>query len=199
MANYIRYLSDNPHAEYFLTLVTNRRRPFFDSPVIRSVVVDMLQRSADDAKGDLIAWVVLPDHIHILIRQGNHSFSRWIQTAKRRITFLLRENKAGFGEPGLQKRISAGDGKSGIRNRISAGFGEPGLLWQPRFWEHKIRDEADRIAAVEYIHFNPVRHGYVSNPVEWASSSFGRYIKEGIYPSDWSFEDESKVEHRFGE
>ncbi len=58
-------------------------------------------------------------------------------------------------------------------------------VWQRRFWEHQIRDEHDFARHVEYIHYNPVKHGLVKSPRDWAYSSFHRYVKQGIYKSDW--------------
>jgi hypothetical protein len=60
-----------------------------------------------------------------------------------------------------------------------------GAVWQRRFWEHQIRDQEDFNAHVEYIHFNPVKHGLAKAPIEWTYSSFGRYVKDGIYERDW--------------
>jgi len=58
-------------------------------------------------------------------------------------------------------------------------------VWQRRFWEHQIRDQEDFNAHVEYIHYNPVKHGLAKTPIEWAYSSFGRYVRDGIYDRDW--------------
>ena len=59
-------------------------------------------------------------------------------------------------------------------------------IWQRRYWEHLIRDEEDFQRHVDYIHFNPVKHGYVSSPVEWPHSSIHRAIREGVVPPDWA-------------
>jgi putative transposase len=58
-------------------------------------------------------------------------------------------------------------------------------IWQRRFWEHQIRDEYDFERHVDYVHINPVRHGHVEHASLWPYSSFGRYVREGIYPADW--------------
>jgi putative transposase len=60
---------------------------------------------------------------------------------------------------------------------------------QRRFWEHQIRDDLDFKSHVEYIHFNPVKHGLTSSPLKWRYSSFHRYVKEGKYHSDWGVKD----------
>jgi putative transposase len=63
--------------------------------------------------------------------------------------------------------------------------GERGI-WQRRFWEHTIRDEADCAAHVDYIHYNPVKHGYAKHPADWAHSSIHRFIADGRLTADWA-------------
>lgn len=62
------------------------------------------------------------------------------------------------------------------------------LLWQRRFWEHTIRDEQDLAAHLDYIHYNPVKHGWCSAPAQWPYSSFHRFVREARYPLDWAAE-----------
>ena len=59
-------------------------------------------------------------------------------------------------------------------------------LWQRRFWEHTIRDEDDFARHVDYIHFNPVKHGLVSRVRDWPYSSFHLYVRRGLLPEDWA-------------
>ena len=63
--------------------------------------------------------------------------------------------------------------------------GERGI-WQRRYWEHCIRDEQDYQHHVDYIHINPVKHGWVQRASEWHYSSIHQYIKRGIYPENWA-------------
>ena len=72
-----------------------------------------------------------------------------------------------------------------IKTWVTQRHGAPHPLWQPRYWEHLIRDDTDYRQHVEYIHYNPVKHGCVSRPSQWPYSSFRRYVKEGLYPEDW--------------
>jgi len=60
-----------------------------------------------------------------------------------------------------------------------------GTIWQRRFWEHMIRDEADFRVHCDYIHFNPVKHGLVTRPVDWPYSTFHRFVQAGLYPESW--------------
>lgn len=76
--------------------------------------------------------------------------------------------------------------------------GERGI-WQRRYWEHLIRDENDFERHVDYIHYNPVKHGYVRQASEWSYSSVHRYIKDGIISNDWGGNVDSLDEGSYGE
>ena len=58
-------------------------------------------------------------------------------------------------------------------------------IWQRRFWEHRLRSERDFNHHIDYIHYNPVKHGLVVRPVDWEYSSIHQYIQRGIFTSDW--------------
>ena len=58
-------------------------------------------------------------------------------------------------------------------------------VWQHRCWEHLLRDEEDYRRHVEYIDYNPVKHGYARGPIDWRYSSFQHYVAAGTYPADW--------------
>ena len=60
-----------------------------------------------------------------------------------------------------------------------------GEIWQGRFWEHQIRNEADFSKHIEYIHYNPVKHGLAKSPIEWEHSSFSEFVEKDIYQPDW--------------
>jgi putative transposase len=116
------------------------------------------------------AVVILPDHLHCIwtLPAGDADFStRWrlIKTA-------------------FARSIPNGERLSTRRERT----GERGI-WQRRFWEHAIRDDTDCARHVDYIHFNPVKHGHVGRAVDWPYSSLHRYVREGIYPPDWAADD----------
>ena len=65
-------------------------------------------------------------------------------------------------------------------------------VWQRHFWEHTIRDERDFESHVAYIHFNPVKHGYVERAADWPHSSIHRFIRDGLIPLDWATEGSSE-------
>lgn len=109
-------------------------------------------------------WVVLPDHMHCIwtLPVGDDDFTtRW-----RAIKALFSR-----GLPHHERR-------SQVR-------GERGI-WQRRFWEHALRDERDYAAHLDYLHFNPVKHGHVHRVRDWPYSTFLRLVEKGLYPADWA-------------
>lgn len=71
-------------------------------------------------------------------------------------------------------------------------------IWQRRYWEHAIRGDRDFERHVDYIHYNPVKHGLVSRVSDWPHSSFHRYVDRGILAADWGG-DVTNIEGAFGE
>jgi len=71
-------------------------------------------------------------------------------------------------------------------------------IWQRRFWEHLIRDEKDFERHCDYIHYNPVKHGYVTAPKDWPFSTFHRFVKRGVYDEDWGARGEVKIDETLG-
>ena len=73
------------------------------------------------------------------------------------------------------------------------------MIWQKRFWEHVIRDEDDFKKHVEYVHYNPVKHGLANRVQDWPYSSFHEYVKKGVYPSNWGTGIDFSDSEQFGE
>jgi putative transposase len=164
MPNYRRYRI--PGGTCFFTVNLLQRRPndllVRHVELLRAVVREVRSRWPFHIDG----WVVLPDHLHCIwtLPDGDTDFTtRW------------RLIKAGFA-----RQLAAVEGRS----RVRRGRGERGI-WQRRFWEHAIRDERDFAAHMDYLHFNPVKHGYVGRVADWPYSSFGRCVTQGIYPVNW--------------
>jgi putative transposase len=112
--------------------------------------------------------VVLPDHLHCIwtMPPDDADFATRWRLIKTRFTKDC--------DPALRGVANA----SQTRRREQA-------VWQHRYWEHQIRDEEDFARHVEYIHFNPVKHGLASSPLEWPYSSFRRFVDAGVYTVDW--------------
>jgi len=128
----------------------------------------------------LDAFVVLPDHLHAMwtLPTGDNDFSkRWM---------LI---KAGFSRQ-LPKIENINN------SRIKKG--ERGI-WQRRYWEHLIRDDCDYERHVNYIHYNPVKHGHVNQAIDWPYSTIHVYVQKGIVGSDWGWVNSSDQDSGFGE
>lgn len=94
------------------------------------------------------------------------------------------------------KRLGASGSLDAQASALRGGKGERSL-WQRRYWEHQVRDDDDFARHVDYIHFNPVRHGLVQRAADWPHSSFHRYVRQGRLPADWGVAEE--VVGPFGE
>ena len=118
------------------------------------------------------AWVVMPDHLHAVwtLPEGDANFSvRWGAIKAR---FSMGVRRAGFTPPDRLPQVQTGE-FAGVNPGLRSDKG--GLaVWQRRFWEHCIRDAEDFAAHVDYCHWNPVKHGYVARPEDWAWSSVHR-------------------------
>ena len=71
------------------------------------------------------------------------------------------------------------------RSSVTAARGKRGI-WQHRFWEHAVRNDTDYRQHMDYLHFNPVKHGQVSRVGDWPYSTFHRWVRSGVYPLDWA-------------
>jgi putative transposase len=142
---------------YFFTITLRNRRS--DLLVRR---IDALfaawRRARRRVPHRLVAFVVMPDHLHAVVTMidGRDDYSRLIQDIKK----------------GFTRRVCHG------RKTDSP--------WQARFWEHTIRDQRDLHNHIDYIHINPVKHGYVARVIDWPHSSFHRFVRVGILPADWA-------------
>jgi len=85
---------------------------------------------------------------------------------------------------GVTRRVGARLQRADLMNESKSAHRES-TLWQRRFWEHQIRDNRDLQAHVHYIHFNPVKHGYVARAIDWPYSSVHRSIRDGVITDDW--------------
>jgi len=154
----------------FFTVVTYKRRPLFQE----DNASECLRRCFDVTRSKYPfiqdAICVLPDHIHTIwtLPEDDNNYSlRWASI------------KSGF------TRAYGKEHDDGYINRSRKDRRERGF-WQRRFWEHVIRDEEDLTRHLEYIHYNPVKHGLANAPAEWKWSSFHEYVKNGYYLMNWN-------------
>jgi putative transposase len=115
------------------------------------------------------AWVIMPDHLHVMLNSGQP-----------RISDLVHRFKTKYS---MRYRLNYGDGR----------------VWQNRFWDHIIRDQNDMNRHLDYVHYNPVKHGHVHSAMTWEHSSFRQFVQDGFYGEDWGQVDSPKFEGEFGE
>jgi putative transposase len=155
-----------PGGTYFFTHVLRQRH--HSDLLVR--YIDQLRAAVRTVRAEhpfrIHGWVVLPDHLHCVIElpDGDADFDlRW-----RLIKLIFSRDL-----PLQEKRFALN------HTRRERG------VWQRRYWEHLIRDEADLRANLDYLHFNPVKHGLVERVVDWPYSTFHREVRSGVYPADW--------------
>jgi putative transposase len=166
-----------PGGTYFFTLVlANRHSDLLvrEMTALRAAVT----RTRLLYPFQIDAWVVLPEHMHAVwtLPEGDTGYSlRWTL---------------------IKRWFSAAIPKAESRSESRAAKGERGI-WQRRFWEHTVRDPDEFTRHVDYVHFNPVKHGLVAQAIDWPHSSFRRAVARGHYPADWARTDDDIG--RFGE
>ena len=172
MPNYVRaYL---PGGSFFFTVVTHQRRCVFSDDATADVLRNVVQEVRQRLPLTVDAWVVLPNHIHAVwtLPEGDADFSKRWGLIKAKFT----------------KRV------------VAAGLIQANVpIWQPRLWEHRIRDERDFAAHIGYVYINPVRHGLVANVADWPWSSFHRDVQRGLYPANWGSEINVDHSRQYGE
>lgn len=167
MPNYHRAF--RPGGTFFFTLVAFRRREIFRD----SSRVELLRSAARQVLRErpyqFVASVVLPDHMHFIwtLPDGDSDFSRRLGRFKALFT----------------RSIDLGEQTSTVASRAKHREQD---VWQRRFWEHTIRDERDFERHLDYVHYNPVKHGYVTCPHLWPYSSFHEWVKKGVYLPTWN-------------
>lgn len=153
---------------FFFTVVSYRRRPILCDTLIRTALRDAIRAVRVTRPFTIDGWVLLPDHLHCIwtLPPDDTDFSqRWSQI-KRRVSYAC-------------------NGRYRVRGSVANIERGESTIWQKRFWEHRIRNEIDMQRHMDYLHFNPVKHGHVMHASAWPYSTFGRYVDSGMYGRDW--------------
>ncbi|MEI8362605.1 MAG: transposase [Betaproteobacteria bacterium] len=170
-------------ATYFFTLVTYRRRAFLCNQDVLKALRDAIDKTRAQYPFTIDAWVILPDHMHAIwtLPPDDADFANRWRLIKRYVTLACGVT---LYQPNLMTA-------SKTKHREST-------LWQRRYWEHLIRDDDDYAKHMDYVHFNPVKHGLVNRVLDWPHSSFHRHARNGIYAQDWGLS-ATEIEENFGE
>ena len=168
MPNYRRWRREG--GCFFLTVVTCGREPLFRGAQARTLLREAMDAVCRERPWKTEATVVLPEHWHALWRlpEGDTDYSTRVRRVKKLFT------RTWLAAGGRERPVTASQRR--LRRRG---------IWQARFWEHTIRDAADFKMHLDYVHMNPVRHGLVARPGDWAFSSFRRWVAMGEYEADW--------------
>jgi len=145
---------------YFFTVVTHGRKHLLTNKDAVERLRLALKQVMLKRPFKIDAIAVMPDHLHCIwtLPGKDHDFStRWM---------IIKR----FFSVGIAAECNAQREKA---------------VWQPRFWEHLIRDDEDWRRHMDYIHYNPVKHGYVQRPIEWEHSSFKKAVEQGLYENNW--------------
>jgi putative transposase len=151
MSNLRRY--DSCGKPYFITSVTHNRLPILSGN--ETTLLQSINDSQPRYSCTSIAWIILPDHFHLIIDINESDISQIMHYIKQ--SFSIK-----------------------YRNQIDMSAGR---FWQYRFWDHIIRNQKDFNRHVDYIHFNPIKHGLTKRPFEYQFSSIHQF--GDLYQSDW--------------
>jgi putative transposase len=163
--NYRRYYI--PDATVFIVGVTKDRTLYFSNEENIELFHTMLRRTSAEYPFELPALVILPDHFHLTMKPINCTFSEVMLSFKKRFTDNFKK-----------------------RNGIMTNFN----FWQGRFWDHVIRNDKDFKIHLDYIHYNPVKHGYVTKPETWRHSTYLEWVEKGAYEIGWGHKEIEDLE-----
>jgi len=205
MSNIRRY--DALNRPIFMTAVCYKRKTRLKGDAAKELLLSVMREIKQETSYTMLGYIILDDHFHWMIRlawrnenglSGNppaantltydqaydsvgnknhergvlsshddlnskYAISKIMQSLKLRFTYRYKKN-------------------SGIRSNVS--------LWQRRFWDHIVKDQEDFNRHLDYIHYNPVKHGYVVRPIDYSFSSFPEYVERGVYGPGWGEEAE---------
>ncbi len=168
MPNFRRYYV--PNAIYFITTVVHGRHFLFNDDAHVQLLWDNLRQTRAFHPFCLWAYAFLPDHLHLLIQpKEGASISKILNSFKSNFT---KDYKA---HHGITKSLS---------------------LWQSRFWDHIIRDADDLEHHFDYIHYNPVKHGWVERPEIWPHTSYRHWLERGYYEVGWGWSEPVILSHQ---
>lgn len=183
MTNYRRLFK--PDGYIFITIVTFNRKPILINNI------DIFRQSFKNVQKIynfvIFAISVMPDHLHMLIKpEKNEQYPKIISSIKHNFSRNINM---------IDGQVCPSYGNTKNLNKTSSRLKKREKeIWQRRYWEHTIKDEEDLYLHFDYIHYNPVKHGYVEKVKEWVYSTFHKFVKQEYYKGDWgSFNDVKKI------
>jgi len=149
---------------YFVTQVVNGHKKLLNIDNIRLIIADLNYYNKKYNSG-ICAYVILPDHLHFIIRiRKNNDLSFFMHDFK--IHSAMEINKS---------------------------MDRKGEFWQARFYDHLIRDRSDLYTHLDYIHYNPLKHGVVDCLDEYQYSSFKHFVMKNYYENNWGAMEQENI------
>ena len=168
MPNYRRLFIPNTYI--FLTITTNYRSPILVNNI--ELLRESFKRAKLTYKYILFASVILPEHMHLIIKPEKvEEYPKIMRAIKYNFTQMI--NAGGIAIPPYE----VDQCRSGLLSRQQ--------IWQKRYYEHTIKDEEDLNNHLNYVHYNPIKHGHAKNVKDWEFSSFHKFIESKIYDNNW--------------
>jgi putative transposase len=165
--NFRRYYI--PGSAVFITQVVQSRDLVFRDVKNLGLLREILHNVKEIHPFVMLGYVFLFDHFHVIIQPtGKSNFSDIMHSLKMNFT---REYK----------------------KLLGLSSSESTKFWQKRFWDHVIRDDRDLENHLHYVHYNPVKHGYVSDPSEWMESSHNEWEQRGLYPPAFKWNEPKNI------
>ena len=136
--------------------------------------IDILRKAFKNTmqnhKFEIITICILPDHIHVILNpQDIHNYPKIISSVKHYFSHIVGQVCPTYNN----------DLKQGYKNKREMG------IFQRRFYEHTICSQEELNNHIDYIHYNPVKHGYVKNVKDWEFSTFHKFVKNNLYDENW--------------
>lgn len=148
-----------PGHSVFLTIGTYHRKSWLADDQYADLLLQSMRWAKAKYPFQHIAHVILPDHLHWMLRPiGKANFSDLVGTVKRNVTWHLKY------------------------------LGKSGPFWQNHFYDHIIRNDKDFCCHLDYVHYNPVKHEYVTRPKDFRWSTFQQWVNRGVYQENWGKE-----------
>jgi putative transposase len=161
--NFRRYYI--PGSAVFITQIVESRQPSFQDKKLIELLRTTLRNVKQLHPFTMLGYVFLHDHFHMIIQPtGKSNFSDIMHSLKPNFTKEYKKTH-NFTKTDTLK------------------------FWQKRFWDHVIRDDKDFENHLHYTHYNPVKHGYVTDPREWVDSSYIEWEKLGLYPPSFIWDE----------
>ncbi len=183
MSNYRRAYTSG--GCFFFTVNTCHRQTVLTHTLTRKALHTAIRQTQLRYPFTIDAWVLLPDHLHCMwtLPDNDKDFSiRW-STIKRLTTQRLKNDDV------INELLITQSRKT---RRESS-------LWQRRFWEHLIRNQADYNRHIDYCYWNPVKHGLVDSVIDWKYSTFHRDVVRGLYSEGWCSNVTAEDDMNYGE